>query len=499
MPAASSAGTDQEGAAASQTALPDASSPADAALASKAGGQDAAARKLTAPGSSSAPAAAGRTAGAGTSTISVRLVPAGTVELAADQLKPLLGCSNALLAHMFARGSYCGAATKIIASEAGEAGEEGAEGAAGDEGSPDGHKASAGAQPWAGDTKAPGTPPAAAAPSSPPAEPAATASPEGVKPAAAAEQQPGEQQPEPMQVDSGSAGAQGDGHTLPTEPGAATSAEPAAAGAAAAPVSEEDADVAAAAQQLVQRALHRVLLLHDKKGLPRRKRTRAEDQAAELASCAAAADEAGFLLAPLLVEGGQAGTQVGGTGSASPASSSGSEGGSSSAAATTLDWAAVREIAAVAAFEGNLLEWLSQQEEGQPQGQQAAEEASAFKVPCTAAEGSGGMVCRPSASGALNSKQAAALSGRVLVTTYNGQSYLHRWAGGGCSGSTGSHARARAGWLNQGPIGHRKTCAELGFWPHTWPCRGMAQGLTIESTFVRRWVGVRLAGLGGWR
>lgn len=440
MPAASSEGTDEEGGAAGQAAPPDASSPADAALASKVGGQDDAARKLTAPGSGGTSAAAGRTAGASTGTIRLQLVPAGTVELSADQLKPLLGCSNALLAHMFARGSYCGAATKLIASEAGEEGDAPAEGAAGDEGSPNSQKASAGAQPRAGNTKAPGRPAAAAdpaAPSSPAAEAAATASPEAMKPAAVVEQQPGEQQPKPMQGDSGAAGSQDADHTPPTQPGTATSAKHVATGA---PVSKEDAEVAATAQQLVQRALHRVLLLHDKKGLHRRKRTRAQEQAAELASCAAAADEAGFLLAPLLVEDGQAGTLVGGPDSASPASGSGSEGGSSSAAATALDWAAVREIAAVAAFEGNLLEWLSQQEEGQPLGQQAVEGANAPKAPCTAAEGSGGMVDRPSASGALSSKPAAALSGRVLVTTYNWQSYLQRWAGGGCSGSAGSHA-----------------------------------------------------------
>ncbi len=419
VPAASNS-AEQDGAPAGQPSGPtDASTPAAAISPSKdAGGEGASAGQPTGGGKR---AAAVRTVGTTACTISVQLVPAGTVELSADQLKPLLGCSNALLAHMFARGSYCGAATKLIASEAGEVDAAPAEPAEGGEDGPDG-MAAAGAA--AGATEAPGTPPAAdpSAPSSPPV----VAGSEGMPPASGAGQQPGKQQHEPMQVDSEAGKAQPAGTTQPATATAAPAAAIAAASTApatagTAPIRQEDAEAAAAAEQLVQRALHRVLLLHDKKVLPRRKRTRAEEQAAELASCATAADEAGFLLAPLLVEAGQAGTEMGDAGSGSQASCSG---GGSNGAAAALDWAAVHEIAAVAAFEGNLLEWLSQQEE--EEGEERAAEEPATKAAHSIEAGAGSQ-SRPCKGSLLSSSHAAALSGRVVVTCYNGQSYLHRW------------------------------------------------------------------------
>lgn len=427
VPAAGSASSDQDVSPSGQRGrTAGTSSPAGAAAGPSSTGGAASSSKPPVPSSGSPPATTSRTAATSSGTISVRLVPAGAVELSAEQLKPLLGCSNALLAHMFARGSYCGAATKLISSEVGE---EDAAPAEGGESSPAGEAVQAGtgaaaaAEAGAGARDGPGTPLAAdpAAHSSPSAAAAAASSPEEAVEAGQPGQQQtaGAQQLAPMQIDSGAAEAQPSVPAVASQPAVASSATTACAATAAAPLIPEDAEAAAAAQQLVERALHRVLLLHDKKGLPRRKRSRAEEQAAELASCATAADEAGFLLAPLLVAG-QAGSPAGGAecGCASEASGSGSD------SAVVLDWAVVREIAAVAAFEGNLLEWLSQQQ-GQGQDVQAAQ------GPATKATRSSGAEERsqagPAPGSRLSGERAAALSGRVLVTTYNGQSYLHRW------------------------------------------------------------------------
>lgn len=310
----------------------------------------------------------------GGGSISVRLVPAGTVQLPQEQLQLALGCSNCLLASMFARGSYCGAAGKLIAID-----EPAAASAAG--------TAAADAAPKCGTTTAP-----ASASGSP--APAPTAPPSSLP----------EQQPVPMQVDE----AVGAGSSDALQAASASAAAPAPvptpetpaakAAPATAPAEDGDTEAAAAAEALVRRVLHRVLLLHDKKGLARHKRSRAEEQAAELMACAAAADEAGFLLVPLLGSGAGSG----GDGSHAGTDSAGSSMGGGDDG--SVDWAAAQEIASVAAFEGTLLDWMQAQPEQVAAGGEAA----------------GGTVEGASAT------RRSSLSGRVLVTTYNAQAYLFR-------------------------------------------------------------------------
>lgn len=320
------------------------------------------------PGNSTVPhataAGGGESASSGGGTISVRLVPAGTLHLPREQLQPALCCSSCLLAHMFARGGFCGAAGKLVAAEPDP------EAAASPAVDGDAPSAPAGASPGGGSggEGAPSTPAAARAPTS-----------------TALKGQVDE--PAPMQVD-------GPTDSVSEAAIGAAPAPPAAAAAA----DSEDAEAAAAASALVRSVLHRVLLLHDKRGLPRPKRSRAEEQAAELAASAAAADEAGFLLLPLL--GGAAGAS---------ADASTSSGAAASTVDGAVDWAAVQEIAAAASFEGTLLQWMQRsQADGVSQ-----------------ADGKGGEgACPPPRASA-----AARLGGRLVLTTYNGQAYLCRCAG----------------------------------------------------------------------
>ena len=344
------------------------------------------------PGDAGATIAAGAAAASssGSSILEVRLVPAGTAELSQAQLRQLLGCSSALLAHMFARGSYCGGAAKLIATQAPAA--PGKPAAASDGGEAPSPAAAAAA---ANDLET--TAEAAAIEEAEPMPLEGTA--DGTKIAngtaggspAAAEAQVAPETPLAATVSSFAAVNPRAADTAGAAAEAAAETAPGAAGfTAVRPAAGTEAEAAAAAEQLVQRAVHRVLLLHDGRGLPRRKRPRPGEPGGEgLAACPPATDDAGFLLVPLL--GGQC----------KPGSGS------------QVDWAAAQGIAASATFEGTVLDWLQQQEQQEQAGQPNAEEEDGADT----AAGS---------SGTSTGLRRRGLAGRVLVTTYNNTAYLYR-------------------------------------------------------------------------
>lgn len=342
-------------------------------------------------GGGSAPDGSGSATGTSSpASIRVRLVPAGTVDLSCEQQQLLLGCSHALLAHMFARGSYCGAAGKLVAADRPPR-QSGAQ-AAGCATQGDARSSAAGA----------GANGAAAADRSP-----RGACPELPLPAPAPEAEHDASMPDAAPVQEHTAVQPGQ-RSQETEAAAASAGPAAVAGPEAHDMAA--AEAAAAAQRLAQDAVHHVLLLHDGRGVPRSKRQRCAGPAGSLPAGAAMAAEAGFLLAPLsaardvtcAAAAGRAGHGAGGS--------------CGSSLQDLIDWPVVQDIAAAAGFEGTLLDWLHSQEAG------------------TALVGQPTAGCQAAGTQAGTSLVDQALQGRVLVTTYNNSAYLYRWGRRATSG-----------------------------------------------------------------
>lgn len=348
----------------------------------------AAAAEAAEPGSGGEPPHRGSSSGA---SIEVRLVPAGTVDLSKEQQLLLLGCSHALVAHMFARGSYYGASGKLVATD-----------------SPAGQPVRASRAVAGSCAASDGLPEGSAAAATPRA--AGTA-----RRAAAEEQLLQTPMPRAAQQDADMADAEAAGSPAPAPPSRQDGGEEklAATEAEAAPGSQDDAQAASEAERLVRNAVHRVLLLHDGRGLPRSKRTRRSSPAGPLAAGAAAADEAGFLLVPLTAvhDSGDA-PEAGDEGSKPDCCRGSGDGGSFD---TVIDWSTVQGIASDASFEGTLLDWLRSR---------AAREGRCTVGP---AAGSGQADSQPDASCLESAALREALRGRVLVTTYNNSAYLFRW------------------------------------------------------------------------
>ena len=313
----------------------------------------------------------------------MRLVPAGIAALSLPEQQALCECSQALVAHMLSRGAYCGAAGKLVAAVSG-AGQGQSLG-----GTERASTATEAAQAAAGPatlTLAAGGEAPAAPPSTAELQPSRAALPAAGQ---AAEQARGVTVVGPASVDGAEAGGQ---------------------------ATEEDAEVAEAAAQLVSKALHRVLLLHDGRGLPRSVRQRRGDPAdGGVSASLAAADEAGFLLVALSALDGTAAT-----GTADDGSING-KGGAEAEGSTAIDWQAARRIAAAAAFEGSLLDWLRLPGSNAGDGGSGGGDQHGMTVD------DGGGSNGGSAAPALGPTAVRrALSGRVLITTYNGAAYLYR-------------------------------------------------------------------------
>lgn len=342
-------------------------------------------------------------------SIQVRLVPAGTLQLSCEQQQLLLGCSHALVAHMFARGRYCGAAGKLVAADppAGQVATESTAGAAKSlaAGEATAGRAAASLAPAAGLDQQIAASQAQPLPLNPAAEPDSQMTDGTLTGNAALVLPSGQQQSSRPELQSAAA-----------EPGAE-------------PGSAEDAQAAEAAGRLVRNALHRVLLLHDGRGLPRSKRARRAGPASPLEAGAAEADEAGFLLVPLAAAWGSVGAAEASAGVASSPAGGSKGSRDDSRFATLIDWHAVQDIAAAASFQGTLLDWL--------QHQAAGEGCSAAKAQSPA--GSTPAKEQPSARQPDSAALRRALGGRVLVTTYNNSAYLYRWGpvrgGFDCHGS----------------------------------------------------------------
>ncbi|KAL4418837.1 hypothetical protein ABPG77_001500 [Micractinium sp. CCAP 211/92] len=350
----------------------------------------------TPPASAASPAAAAKAAeldaggepphrgSSSGASIEVRLVPAGTVDLSKEQQLLLLGCSHALVAHMFARGRYYGASGKLVATE-----------------SPAGQPVRA-SRAVAGSCAASDGLPAGSAD-------AATPKAAGTARRAAAEEpllqtpMPRAAQQDADMADAAAAGCPASAQTSRQDGGEEI---PAAAKAKAESGSEDDAQAAAEAERLVRNAVHRVLLLHDGRGLPRSKRTRQSNPAGPLAAGAAAADEAGFLL--VLLAALQDGREE------APEEGSRLDFGDGGSLDTIIDWPVVRGIASDASFEGTLLDWL--------RSHAAREGRSTVGL----ATGSGQADSQPDTSCLESSALSEELRGRVLVTTYNNSAYLFR-------------------------------------------------------------------------